>query len=149
MADGPQLKRSLFGVDPAEAERQLTEQVEPLRRERAVLERAVALAEAEAERLEAEHAELAQRIEHARRRLEVIRHGVLRQQSLASTQALAVHRQLAALEREHAARIDEARRREGRIRAEIEERRRSLHRWVMELLRSVAARHPSSTMRDS
>lgn len=137
-------KRSLWGVDPDEAQRLLAEYEEPLRRERAALERAVALAEAEEERLTMECTQLEEQIRYAEQRLSLIRQGMSRQRSLAPTQSLALNRQMAALEREYAHRMDQVRRKEVAVRAEIEERRRSLHRWVMELLRSVAGRYPGS-----
>lgn len=142
MGRGNEWKRSLWGLDPDEAQRVLTEHEEPLRRERAALERAVALAEAEAERLTTESAQLEEQIRYAEQRLSLIRQGMSRQRSLATTHSLALNRQMAALEREHAHQVAEVRRKEEAIREEIEERRRALHRWVMELLRSVAGRGP-------
>ncbi|MFZ5828361.1 MAG: hypothetical protein ACOY94_29000 [Bacillota bacterium] len=140
MANRHEWRRSLWGVDPDEAQRRLAEHEEPLRRERAALERAVALAEAETERLTTECAQLEEQIRYAGQRLTLIRQGISRQRSLAPTHSLALNRQMAALEREHAHRVDQVRRKQEALRAEIEERRRKLHLWVMELLRSVAGR---------
>ncbi|MFZ5817838.1 MAG: hypothetical protein ACOY93_21515 [Bacillota bacterium] len=144
MAERHELKRSLWGLDPAEAEALLAEQGEPLLRERVVLQRAVEMAEAEADRLAAEIRQMSERIPFAEKRLALIRQGLERQRSLSPAHGLALHRQLSALEREHSLLIEEGRRREEAIRAEIEERQRSLHQWVMELLRSVAGRSSKS-----
>jgi hypothetical protein len=108
------------------------------------LEMAVQLAQQEAERLEAECRDLATQIPYAEQRLALIRTGLERQRSLIPTQALLLHRQMAASEQEHADRMAELRRREAALRREIDERRRSLHRWAMALLQSVAARAGSS-----
>lgn len=140
MANRHDWRRSLWGVDPDEAQRLLMEQEEPLQRARLALERAVTLAEAEAERLALECVQLEEQIRYAEQRQALIRQGLARQRSLAPTQSLALNRQMAALEREHTHRVAQGRRREEALRAEIESRQRSLHRWAIELLRSVASR---------
>lgn len=140
MADRHAWKRSLWGLDPGEAARLLDERDEPIRRERAVLEQAVALAETEAGRLTTECEALSQQVRLAEQRLLLIRESLARQRSLAPAQTLALQRQIALLEREHAQRLEQARRREEALQAEIAERRRSVHQWATELLRSVARR---------
>lgn len=144
MANRHPFPRSLWGLDPDEAQRLLAELEEPLRRERVALDRAVELAEAEAGRLTAECAQLEEQIRLAEQRLGLIRQGLSRQRGLAPAQSLAVRRQVDGLEREHRLRLDQMRQREAALRAEIEQRRRAIHRWVMELLKMVAARGDQS-----
>lgn len=140
MADRHPLKRSLWGIDPAAVEQWLQEQEAPLRREREALERAVTLAETEVERLKAQCEHLARQIRYAEQRLTLARQSVQRQQSLPPTQALTMHQHLRTLEREHMARMADLEQQEAALRTQIDQQRRSLHRWVMALLQSVAER---------
>lgn len=88
---------------------------------------------AECEALEAQVAEAAAKRDRLRK-------GLDRHQALAPIQALVVAREISDMEREHADRMAALQAAQEAVRAEIEARRASLHRWVMSLLESVASR---------
>ena len=134
------LRRQLLGVSPQEAERRLREQADRFALELRHLREAVEQAQAEERHLTAQCEALAAEVEAAARKLERLQKGLERNRAMAPIQALVLAREIADLEDEHAARLAELAAEQERIRAEIAERRASLHQWVTSLLESVAGR---------
>jgi|GEM_PF-6570768 len=137
------LRRKLWGVSPAEAQRRLRDQEEQSALELRQLREAIDQVKAEEADLIAQCEALEEQVRDARTRLERLRTGLERHQAMVPIQALVLAREIADLEAEHARRIAALEAEQDRIRAEIAERRASLEQWVKSLLQSVAARGTS------
>lgn len=134
------LRRQLWGVAPQEAERRLREQAEQLALELTHLKDALAEVKAEETALIAACESLEAQVAEAAAKRDRLRKGLDRHQALAPIQALVLAREITDLEREHVDRMADLQAQQEVVRAEIAERRASLHQWVMSLLESVASR---------
>lgn len=141
--DNRRLRRQIWGVALAEAQRRLREQEEQSALELRQLREAVDQVKAEEADLAAECEALEEQVRDACTRLERLRTGLERHQAMVPIQALVLAREIADLEEEHARRMAALQAEQERIRAEIAERRASLHQWVQSLLASVAERGTS------
>ena len=134
------LRRQLWGVAPQEAERRLREQAERFALELTHLKDALAEVKAEETALISACESLDAQVAEAAAKRDRLRKGLDRHQALAPIQALVLAREITDMEREHVDRMADLQAQQEVVRAEIAERRSSLHEWVMSLLESVASR---------